>query len=138
MLASNGGDDGSLWSAQFGFDPLAIFDDSSLQLLPDESQEVAVGDPVLQEFEHPVVVDGVKVRADVGVQYPSNLPGLYSHPDRVECVVLPAPRPESVRCITGANSGNLPSAGESPPARRQGQTPLPAGNRHRYTHVHAC
>ena len=91
------GDDRPLRGAPFGLDSPAIFDDSGLQPLPDQSQEAAVGNPVLQECEHPVVVDGVKVRTDVGVQYPSNLSGLDSHPDRVERVVLPAPRSESIR-----------------------------------------
>ena len=108
-IDQQGGDDRPLRGAPFTGYPLAVFNDSGFGAFVDEPQYSLVGNTVLQEFEHPVEVDGVEVRADVCVSYPSNLPGTDSHPYRVERVVLPSPSPESIReskevCIKNALS----------------------------------
>ncbi|MCY1377248.1 hypothetical protein D9M69_648100 [compost metagenome] len=52
---------------------------------------------MLQKRHHPLVVDVVEERLDVGIQYPVHLALLQCHRQGVERVVLAAPRAESIR-----------------------------------------
>src|ERR1035438_4033759 len=86
----------ALRAALLGLDSPAILDDSGLEPFLDEPKNALVSNTVLQEFHHPVVIDAVKVGANVSVQYPANLPGSDSHPYCVERIMLAPPRSESI------------------------------------------
>ena len=57
----------------------------------------AVGNPVLDKFHHPSVVDGPEEVTDVCVKHPVHTLPHNADPQRVQRVVLAASGPKSVR-----------------------------------------
>jgi hypothetical protein len=56
----------------------------------------SVGDAYLQEFHEALVVERVEESPDIRIQYPIDLTAHESNPQRVQRIMLVAPRPESV------------------------------------------
>jgi hypothetical protein len=66
------------------------------QLFPNEAKHPPVGDTVLQEPHHPIVVDRIEVAADVRIEDPADLLRANSDGQGVQCLVSPSPWSESV------------------------------------------
>jgi hypothetical protein len=73
-----------------------MFDYASGQPFADQAQQATVRDPVLEEPHHPVVVDGVEERADVGIEHPVHPAPAETDPERVQRLMLIAPGSEPV------------------------------------------
>ena len=70
--------------------------DSRPEPFADQAENPSVGDPVLEKLHHPPVVDRVEEPTDVGVEHPVHLLPHESHPERIQRVMLAAPRSESI------------------------------------------
>src|SRR5262249_42328144 len=64
--------------------------------LSDQSQDPAICDPVPEELQQPLVVDGVKETTNVRIEHPVYLPLLQTHPQSIQCVVRITARPKSI------------------------------------------
>src|SRR2546428_676103 len=52
---------------------------------------------MLDELHHPSVVEVIEKSSDVCVQHIAHLPSLERHRQRIQCLMLAAPRSESIR-----------------------------------------
>ena len=75
----------------------SLFKDAGSQPFLDEPEDALVADAMLQETDHPFLRHLREERPDIGVEYVAHLPGADSGDERVQRVMLAAPRPESVR-----------------------------------------
>ena len=62
----------------------------------EQAQYPAIGDPVLDELQQPLVIDGVEETTNVRVEHPVYLPLGQTYPQRIQCVVRVAARPKPV------------------------------------------
>ena len=76
--------------------PLIVVHDSSLQPFGDQAQEPLVSYPVLEHFHQPRVIDGIEIRANVGVEHPVHFPAAEGHGQRVERLMRRPTGPEPV------------------------------------------
>ncbi len=63
----------------------------------DQPDHAAVADAVLDELDQPFMADRVEEPRNIGVQYPVHLRAFDSDRQRIQRVVLAAPRPEPIR-----------------------------------------
>src|SRR3989449_2251603 len=76
---------------------LPVLQHACVQPFLDEPHDAPVRNPVLDELHQPSVVDGIEEATDVHVEHPVHLPRQQPRVERVQRVVLAAPRPEPVR-----------------------------------------
>src|SRR5713226_8221060 len=76
--------------------PLPLLEHARLQPFLDQADYSPVSDPMLHKLRHPFVVDVVKEPPYVGVEHPVHFPARDPYRQRVQRIVLAAPRPESV------------------------------------------
>ena len=74
-----------------------VLEHPRLQPFPDQADDARIADPVLNETDQPVVADRIEKRPDIGVQYPVHLAAADPDHQRIQRIVLAAPRPEPVR-----------------------------------------
>jgi len=106
-VGEQGRDHGPLRSAFLtGFPSIAVHD-SGLEPLGDQAQESIVSNPVLDHFHQPRVIDGIEVRADVGVEHPVHFLAAEGRGQRIERLMRrpagpePIGEPEKVPFIDG-------------------------------------
>ena len=63
----------SLGSTYLGRGPRSGLGHSCLEPFADQAEHTSVGDPVLEEFEQPSVVDGIEETSDVRIEHPVHL-----------------------------------------------------------------
>src|ERR1700730_14214090 len=68
----------------------------AFQPLADQSDPPPISDPMFHEPDEPVVAHRVEKPGDVGIQYPVHLAPVDPDRQRVQRIVLTAPRPEPV------------------------------------------
>jgi hypothetical protein len=88
-----------LRSPFFGLEPLSIFYHARPHPLQNQTNEPFVAYPVPYEFLQMIMPHFVEERPNVEIQYVVHLPLRDSGIQRVQCIVLAAPRPESIRKI---------------------------------------
>jgi hypothetical protein len=88
--------DSPLGSSFFAGLPLVRLHDACLQPFADQAHKTPITDPVLEELQHPPVVDGIEEPTDVRIQHPVPLPRPQRHCQRIQRLVGSASRPESV------------------------------------------
>ena len=86
----------SLWRPHGRTRPLAVLRDPCNQPFTDETQNPAVGYSVLEDTQHPCVVNGIKETTDVGVKHPVHLALGETHVQRIQRVVVPSSRPKPI------------------------------------------
>jgi hypothetical protein len=85
-----------LRGSRHGLDHATVLEHTRLQPLPQQADDPAIADPVLDEPDQPVMADRVEERPEVGVEDPVDpLPGDPGG-ERVQRVVLTTPGPEPV------------------------------------------
>jgi hypothetical protein len=80
-----------------GRNPPPVFDHSRFEPFADQANDPLIGNPVFEKPEHPLVIDFIEERADVGIHDPVHLSALDPDRERVQRLVLAPPWPESVR-----------------------------------------
>ena len=75
---------------------LALFQNAGLQPFADQANDTPIGDPVFHEADQPVLAEAVEKPGNVGVQDPVHLAHRDPGRERIQRVVLAAPRPEPV------------------------------------------
>ena len=106
-VGEQGRDYGPLRSALLTGFPSITIHDSGLEPLGDQAQESFVTNPVLNHFHQPRMIDGIEVRADVGVEHPVHLLAAEGRGQRVERLMRrpagpePVGEPEKVPFIDG-------------------------------------
>jgi len=98
-VREDGRDESALRRAFLRRKPLPLLHVPGLQELPDQLQEFLVGDPVADEFQHPLVAHAVEEAFDVRLDdMVHRMPhdGLVHFPQRL---MAPAPLPEPVRAV---------------------------------------
>jgi site-specific DNA recombinase len=96
-LLRSGSHHRSLRSALCGGYSAPVLDHTRLKPSADQTQNPLIGNPVLQKPKHPVVIDFIEERPNVGIQNPVHLLALDSNGKRVQRIVLSTPLPESIR-----------------------------------------
>src|SRR5271157_4421688 len=77
--------------------PLTILGDSCPEPLANQPEYPSIGDPVLDEFEQPFMVDGVKEALNVCIEHPVHFPFGQADIQGVQPLMGRAPRPETIR-----------------------------------------
>ena len=77
--------------------PRPVLQHAGVQPFLDEPHDAPVRNPVLEELHQPPVVDGIEESPDVGIERPVHPPRQQPRVERVQRVVLAAPRSEPVR-----------------------------------------
>ncbi|MFN0172840.1 MAG: hypothetical protein ACKV22_41195 [Bryobacteraceae bacterium] len=72
-------------------EPLPVFHHPRLQPFLDQADYSLVSDPMFHKPNQPVVLE-----SNVEIQNPAHFLPHDPYPQRVQCILLPAPRPESV------------------------------------------
>ena len=109
-----------------------LFEHARLQPLADQAQHAPVPDPVLQEPHQPGMAHAVEERPDVGIQDPVDLPPVDPDHERVQRMVLAAPRPEAigeaeeVRLVDGVQHFHHRALDDLVLQRGDAERPLPA------------
>jgi hypothetical protein len=75
---------------------LPVFRHPGLQPFADQAYYAPIADTVFDEFDQPVVADRIEKASDVGIQNPVHLAPVDPNRQRVQRIVLTAPRPEPV------------------------------------------
>jgi site-specific DNA recombinase len=86
-----------LWRPLLDSQVLSLLQHARVQPFLNETHDPPVRDAVLDELHQPAVVDGVEKRTDVQVEHPVHLSRQDSNIERVQRIVLAAPRTESIR-----------------------------------------
>ena len=73
-----------------------VLQNTRLQPLADEADDAPIADPVLHEANQPGLTDRVEERSNIGVQDVVHLGAADPDHERVQRIVLAAPRPEPV------------------------------------------
>ena len=76
---------------------LPLLQHARVQPFLDETYDASVRDAVLDKLHEPAVVDGIEESTDVDVEHPVHLLRQQSRVERVQRVMLAAPRPKPVR-----------------------------------------
>src|SRR4051794_10164300 len=90
------------------YDSDARSKDAGLQPFLDEPDDALVADPVLQEADNPLLGNLREERPDVGVEYVVHLSAADPDDQRIQRIMLAAPRPEPVRASRPAGSHRQP------------------------------
>ncbi|MCY1297061.1 hypothetical protein D9M70_464850 [compost metagenome] len=77
--------------------PTAVLYHTRLKPFADKSEHAPVCNPVSQKHQHPLVIDLIKERRDVRIQYPVHLLALERDRQRIQRIVLATPRPKPIR-----------------------------------------
>src|SRR5450631_407918 len=87
----------SLWCPHLRLRPVAVLRNSGLQPFLDQPKYSPVGNPMLEKPQHPLVVHVIEEPADVGIQHPVHLLPLDPDHQRIQRLMLTAPRPRPIR-----------------------------------------
>jgi site-specific DNA recombinase len=96
-LLRSGSHDCPLWRSLLRFLPFPFFRHPCFEPFLDQSHDAPVRDPMLDKLYQPFVRQIVEKTANVHVEYPVHLPPSQSHRQRVQRIVLAAPRPKPIR-----------------------------------------
>jgi hypothetical protein len=83
-----------LRGSYFCLRPLPFLGHPRPQPFLDQAQYPSVGDAVLDEFDQPFVRQIIEKSTNVGIENPVHLLPHDPHPERIQSIVLAAPRPE--------------------------------------------
>jgi len=95
-IPEQGRDRSALWRTLLRLLPLTVLDDSGLKPLLDEPEHAAVSDTVLERFDQPSMIETTEIVLNVCVEHHAHLTFHYPHPERIQRVMLAAPRTEAV------------------------------------------
>src|ERR1700730_14754146 len=86
-----------MWRPFLRLDPLSVFPHARLPPFLDQANDPLISDPMLHELDQPVLIDFVETGLNVQIQHPVHFLLRDSDVQRIQRVMLAAPRPESVR-----------------------------------------
>jgi hypothetical protein len=76
--------------------PLTLFHDARLEPFLNQADYASVSDPMFYKLDQPTMLDFVEKGSDIKIQNPAHFSAHDPHPQRVQRIMLSAPRPESV------------------------------------------
>ncbi len=85
-----------LWCPFLRLVPLALLHHARLQPFLDQADDSLVSDPMLDELDQPFVIDFVEKCPNVQIEHPVHLLARNPDVERVQRIMLAAPRPEPV------------------------------------------
>src|SRR5450830_1791336 len=77
--------------------PAPVLHHPRFEPFTDQSQHSPIRNAVFQKLQHPVMIDFIKERRYVCIQYPVHVLALDSDRQRIQCIVLATPLPEPIR-----------------------------------------
>src|SRR5215469_2269840 len=77
-------------------EPLTLFYGARLEPFLDQADHASISDPMFHKLDQPTVLDFVEKGSDIKVQNPAHFSPHNPYPQRVQRIMLSAPRPESV------------------------------------------
>src|SRR5262249_10142690 len=89
-------DDRALWRSLPRLDQAPVFEHACCQPLGHQPDDSTVANPMLDEADQPIPADLVEKGLNVAIEYPVDPPLPDSECQRIQCLMLVAPRPESV------------------------------------------
>ena len=87
----------SLGRTHLALDNDPVFQHSGFQPFTDQADQALVADSMLQKTDQPFMTDRIEEAAVIGIQNPVHLPSLHADHERIQSIMLAAPRPESIR-----------------------------------------
>src|SRR5215470_10745437 len=76
--------------------PLPLFYDARLEPFLNQADHASVSDPMFHKLDQPTMLEPVEKGSDIKIQNPVHLLAHNPHPQRIQSIVLAAPRPEPV------------------------------------------